>query len=105
MMDGVQAPLIIRVPDEINPHRHLYDYDENNHVIMMQTWLNTRGLDKFMLYRYGGETRSPDALLINGLGRFEFFNKFMNRTDFMDTARFRVEKVPNFLIRLRFFDF
>lgn len=104
-MDGMSAPLIVRLPDEINPHKRLYDYDINSHVIMIQDWNNVRGSEKYQVYRFGSGSQSPDALLVNGLGRFEFFNKYTNRTDFMDSARFRVQKVKfafiNFYYRYR----
>lgn len=97
-MDGVIGPLIIRIPDELNRHRRLYDYDLVSHIIIIQDWNNIRGLDKQQLYINGGGSASPDALLINGLGRFEFFNHFSNKTDFMDPARFRVQKVKIYIL-------
>ncbi|CAL1709847.1 unnamed protein product [Somion occarium] len=59
--DGLRGPLIIYDPRD--PHRHLYDIDNEGTVITLADWLHTMALK-------GPQFPTPDSTLINGKGRF-----------------------------------
>lgn len=92
-MDGVVGPLIVKVPDVINPVKKLYHFDLSAHIIVIQDWYNIRGIDTFYFHTKGGREAYADAILVNGLGRFPFFDKKTNKTFFTKPAKFIVEKV------------
>ncbi|KAF8448747.1 laccase [Boletus edulis BED1] len=60
--DGLRGPLVIYDPDD--PHKHLYDVDDANTVITLSDWFHEPS-SKLTKGPF-----SPDATLINGLGRY-----------------------------------
>ncbi|EDV99904.1 oxidoreductase OpS5 [Drosophila grimshawi] len=54
---GLAGPLIVRQPIKLNPHAHLYDYDQTEHVIMIQDWV------------HNFDESIAENILINGRGR------------------------------------
>ncbi|XP_022210445.2 laccase-3 [Drosophila obscura] len=54
---GLAGPLIVRHPAKLNPHAHLYDFDQTEHVIMIQDWVHN-----FV-------ESVAENILINGRGR------------------------------------
>ncbi|XP_017140747.1 laccase [Drosophila miranda] len=54
---GLAGPLIVRQPAKLNPHAHLYDFDQTEHVIMIQDWVHN-----FV-------ESVAENILINGRGR------------------------------------
>ncbi|EDW66193.1 uncharacterized protein Mco4 [Drosophila virilis] len=54
---GLAGALIVRQPLKLNPHAHLYDFDQSEHVIMIQDWV------------HNFDESVAENILINGRGR------------------------------------
>ncbi|KAL3276760.1 hypothetical protein HHI36_012127 [Cryptolaemus montrouzieri] len=98
--DGVFGPLIVRVPDEENPHRDLYDFDLDEHVIILMDWDHVTGTQKFTSHHHSDGDNKPTNLLVNGLGKFSVANITDNSTSLMPTARFIVKKGKRYRFRI-----
>ncbi|KAJ3482317.1 hypothetical protein NLI96_g7058 [Meripilus lineatus] len=61
--DGLRGPLVIYDPED--PHRHLYDVDDENTVISLTDWYHTPAIQLPL-----PPARFPNSTLINGLGRY-----------------------------------
>nr|AID59411.1 laccase 3 precursor [Cerrena sp. HYB07] len=59
--DGLRGPFVVYDPSD--PHASLYDVDDESTVITLADWYHT-------LARLGAAFPTPDATLINGLGRY-----------------------------------
>ncbi|EMD32460.1 laccase [Gelatoporia subvermispora B] len=59
--DGLRGPLVVY--DPLDPHRHLYDVDDESTVITIADWYHTAST-------LGPRFPTFDTTLINGLGRF-----------------------------------
>nr|QMP96877.1 laccase C precursor [Cerrena sp.] len=59
--DGLRGPFVVYDPND--PHASLYDVDDESTVITIADWYHT-------LARLGAAFPTPDATLINGLGRY-----------------------------------
>ncbi|KAF7979273.1 hypothetical protein HWV62_42962 [Athelia sp. TMB] len=59
--DGLRGPLVIYDPED--PHRHLYDIDDESTVITLADWYHTPAPQIIGIAQ-------PDATLINGAGRY-----------------------------------
>ncbi|KAI0317042.1 laccase [Amylostereum chailletii] len=59
--DGLRGPLVIYDPND--PHRQLYDIDDESTVITLADWYHYLSTDPHPI-------PSPNSTLINGLGRF-----------------------------------
>ncbi|XP_055915066.1 LOW QUALITY PROTEIN: uncharacterized protein LOC129948201 [Eupeodes corollae] len=73
-LNGQYGALIIRKPDDDNPHIGSYDYDLPEHNILISDWKHTYGENSFP----GIPNREsfPDSLLINGRGTYVDKNTF-----------------------------
>jgi len=71
--DGLAGPLIVRVPDEDNVHRDLYDADLDEHVLIFQDWVHKIGIDMFIPHHWDDGTNKADSFIVNGKGRFKNF--------------------------------
>lgn len=91
--DGAFGAFIVRVPEEKDPHCDLYDFDLNEHVIILLDWGQEHGLQKFIAHHHSDGDNKPQTLLVNGLGRYESFKDDNNETIYIPTARFVVEQV------------
>lgn len=66
--DGVFGPLIVHEPIEDNPYASAYDYDLAEHIIIVNDWINTTTIAKFIAHiDYEGDNK-PNSILINGKG-------------------------------------
>lgn len=81
--------MIVRVPDESDPHRSLYDYDLSSHVMVVLDWLHESGMSKFLMHHHSDGDNKPDTLLVNGRGLYQFTNV----TGGVRPPRFDVEQV------------
>lgn len=70
--DGVSGLLIVRQPEEDEPHSDLYDHDLNEHGIMIQEWPEILGVFIFNEANHAGRRPGPAmrSVLVNGRGRF-----------------------------------
>ncbi|KOB77130.1 Laccase 1 [Operophtera brumata] len=68
--DGTNGALIIREPKLNSSHGLLYDIDSSEQVIMVSDWLNNGAINLFTDHHHSSGGNSPEALLINGRGRF-----------------------------------
>ncbi|CAG5118317.1 unnamed protein product, partial [Candidula unifasciata] len=69
--DGFFGGLVIRLPPELDPHRHLYDYDLSEHSILLIDWGERTSAETFAFDFHGGSASSPTTVLVNGLGTSE----------------------------------
>lgn len=89
--DGLFGNLIVRRTPKIDQLRNLYDYDE--HVMIISDWDHEMGLTKFLGHYHSDGDNKPPNLIINGLGRFLNYDKFLSN---MPLATFNVKKVKRF---------
>lgn len=80
------------MPEDIDPHCKLYDYDLSSHVNIILDWTIETGITKFVAHHHSDGDNKPSSILVNGLGRFQEF-KDGNNTLYAPTARFFVEQV------------
>ncbi|CAE6436574.1 unnamed protein product, partial [Rhizoctonia solani] len=65
-VDGLRGPLVIYPKD---PHKHLYDVDDEKTVLVLGDWYHTPSKE---ILESGNVTRQrPDSATINGKGRFD----------------------------------
>ncbi|XP_044756692.1 laccase-4-like isoform X2 [Coccinella septempunctata] len=94
--DGVFGAFIVHVPEEEDFHKQLYDYDLEEHVIIIMDWDHVTGMQKFTSHHHNDGDNKPTNLLVNGLGRYAADN-----TSFlMPTARFKVKKGYRYRFRI-----
>lgn len=92
-VDGAFGPLIVRVPDEENPHKHHYDFDLSEHVMVIIDWNSELGIEMFLAHHHNDGTNKSPTILINGLGRFKTFYGRANKPIYTPPARFKVKQV------------
>ncbi|CAG9772969.1 unnamed protein product [Ceutorhynchus assimilis] len=89
-VDGCYGPLVVRVPEESNPHIPEYDYDLSLHTMILIDWERITGMEKFLYHHHSVGDNKPATLLINGMGNGkEFVSE--NKTIYTPLARFPVE--------------
>ncbi|KAJ1303886.1 hypothetical protein OPQ81_008298 [Rhizoctonia solani] len=66
-VDGLRGPLVIYDPKD--PHRRLYDVDDENTVLIIGDWYHTSS--KAILASGSVALQRPDSATINGKGRFD----------------------------------
>lgn len=69
-IDGLRGPLVIYDPKD--PHRHLYDIDNEKTVLVLGDWYHTSS--KEILASRNITRQRPDSATINGKGRFDPVN-------------------------------
>ncbi|BFZ06751.1 hypothetical protein BsWGS_09789 [Bradybaena similaris] len=69
--DGFFGGLVIRKPYELDPHRHLYDYDLPEHYILLNDWSEKTTGETFALEFHSTGRNEPSTILVNGLGTSE----------------------------------
>ncbi|XP_050461961.1 uncharacterized protein LOC126856957 [Cataglyphis hispanica] len=69
-MDGIFGSLIVRQPPEHDPQSHLYDYDLSTHVLIINDWMHEPAVNRFPGRRFNHTGQNPDAILINGKGKY-----------------------------------
>ncbi|KAK9884427.1 hypothetical protein WA026_007274 [Henosepilachna vigintioctopunctata] len=93
--DGVFGSLIVKVPEEKDPHKDLYDFDLDDHVIILIDWNHVMGIQKFTSHHHSDGDNKPANLLVNGIGRF-----IGNDSELMPTERFKVKKGYRYRFRV-----
>ncbi|CAG5132069.1 unnamed protein product, partial [Candidula unifasciata] len=97
--DGVFGALIVRQAADREPHRHLYDYDLPEHVMIVNDWVTVDTADRLAELVHIRENLN-ETILINGMGQFQqFVNNETNATVFTPRANFTV--TPGFRYRFR----
>lgn len=66
--DGLRGVLIIYDPND--PLKHLYDVDDESTIITLADWYHDQAPDAQKGFFETGKVPTPDAGLINGVGRF-----------------------------------
>ncbi|KAH8104296.1 laccase [Phellopilus nigrolimitatus] len=64
--DGLRGPLVIYDPED--PHKDLYDIDDDSTIIQLADWYHT--VSSSLFPNPTNTTPTPDSTLINGLGRW-----------------------------------
>ncbi|KAF5297473.1 hypothetical protein FQR65_LT10009 [Abscondita terminalis] len=98
--DGAFGSLIVRTPEEEDPHFDLYDYDLSEHIMVILDWGPQTGLNKFIAHHHSNGTNKAENLLVNGKGRFKEFGKNGNETIYTPTERFVVERGYRYRFRV-----
>ena len=66
---------MVRRYEAEDPHRSLYDYDLQEHVITVNDWLNTTSIEKFADSHHNDGANKATSILINGKGvAVDFYN-------------------------------
>ncbi|XP_059478414.1 uncharacterized protein LOC132198398 isoform X2 [Neocloeon triangulifer] len=94
-MDGLTGSIIVRSLKD--PSFQHYDWDLPSHVIVLQDWLHQYTAERLPGPRRFRRGQRPDALLINGRGRF--INPVTNSSNGIPLSEFRV--FPGFRYRFR----
>ncbi|KAF4524251.1 hypothetical protein B566_EDAN008797 [Ephemera danica] len=95
-MDGVTGALIVRSPkDPSLPH---YDWDLSEHVVVLQDWMHFFTATKFPGPRVINRGMLPQAILINGRGRFR--DPVTNVSNTIPLSEFRVKAGLRYRFRL-----
>ncbi|CAH2098222.1 unnamed protein product [Euphydryas editha] len=97
--DGAAGALIIRKPKSQDPYGNMYDYDKSEHVIIVTDWIHELSVGMFTDHHHAKGDNKPPTLLINGVGRFRFFND-SSRPTYMQAARFDVEQGYKYRFRV-----
>ncbi|KAJ8954970.1 hypothetical protein NQ318_000401 [Aromia moschata] len=98
--DGAFGALLVRIPEEEDPHFQFYDYDLSSHVFIIIDWEKETGMEKFLSHHHNDADNKPTTLLVNGLGRFKEFDSATNETAYTPTARFTVEQGYRYRFRV-----
>nr|XP_022908342.1 laccase-4-like [Onthophagus taurus]XP_022908343.1 laccase-4-like [Onthophagus taurus] len=96
--DGAFGAIIVRTPDDINPHKDLYDYDE--HSILITDWMEHTGLHKFLSHYHSIGDNKPTSILVNGKGKYLRFSQKDGTEVFTPIERFVVKKGFKYRFRL-----
>ncbi|RVE44181.1 hypothetical protein evm_011175 [Chilo suppressalis] len=89
--DGAAGAFVVRKPKSQDPHGTLYDYDRSEHTMIVTDWIHELSVAMFTNYHHSSGDSKPPNLLINGFGRFKFFNDSA-KPIYMKAARFNVEQ-------------
>ena len=79
--DGLHGAFIVREPQSEDPHGDLYDFDLEDHVIMLSDWLVKMARSRHTGHHHSDEDNKPASALINGIPprRSHFFCKVAKR--------------------------
>ncbi|XP_050293689.1 uncharacterized protein LOC126734191 [Anthonomus grandis grandis] len=99
-VDGCYGPLIVRIPEDYDPHDPLYDFDLSSHIMMLIDWERVTGMEKFLYHHHSIGDNKPTTLLVNGHGRFKEFVDRDNSTYNTPLARFTVEQGYRYRFRV-----
>ncbi|XP_033638235.1 laccase-5-like [Asterias rubens] len=98
--NGAVGSLVIRQAAPAEIHNRLYDYDLQEHVIIMQDWVNQLMIDRFTRIVYGDLELAPDSMLINGKGRYrEFIDESSNQSVYTPREVFHVQRGNTYRFR------
>ena len=90
--DGVFGAIIVKPKNDLNSKE--YDYDLNEHVIILNDWFDETIISKFAFNHHGTtDNDKPTAILINGRG-------FDSRENNTPLAVFNVQKGFRYRFRL-----
>ena len=68
--------MIVRKYEDKNPFLSKYDYDLQEHIIILNDWVNETTVSKFTNYHHNEGNNKPTSILINGKGSaFRFTDK------------------------------
>ncbi|RVE45692.1 hypothetical protein evm_009662 [Chilo suppressalis] len=92
--DGAAGAFVVRKPKSQDQHGTLYDYDRSEHTMIVTDWIHELSVAMFTNYHHSSGDSKPPNLLINGFGRFKFFNDSA-KPIYMKAARFNVEQISS----------
>ncbi|KAK9884425.1 hypothetical protein WA026_007272 [Henosepilachna vigintioctopunctata] len=95
--DGIFGGLIVRAPREKDLHRNRYDFDLDEHVIIITDWDHSLVTQKYTAHYHNNIKYKSSNILVNGLGRL--FGERNNSVP-MPTARFKVKKGNRYRFRI-----
>ena len=96
------GPLIVRQPDSDNFHKHLYDEDLSEHVLMIQDWVHKSGVPMWYKHHWDDGSNKATSFLVNGRGRSRNFGVNSHPGLFTPVEELFVK--PNTRYRLRIID-
>lgn len=68
--DGAFGALIVREPRSEDPHSSLFDYDQSDHLMIIQDWTHLPSTSVFTAHHHGRADNKPPNILINGKGKY-----------------------------------
>lgn len=92
--DGIFGPFIVRQPVLHDPNSHLYDYDLDEHILMLSSWsheISSYSLDI-------QESMEISSILINGEG--SYFNPPSRTRSHLPKTRFSVKQGSRYRFRI-----
>ena len=99
--DGVFGPIIIHEYEKDNPYLNkYYDYDLEEHVIVLNDWINETSISKFAGHHHNDGDNKPNSILINGKGILKQFNSNNLSIIYTPRALFYVESNKKYRFRL-----
>ncbi|XP_046680742.1 laccase-1-like isoform X2 [Homalodisca vitripennis] len=93
---GVFGPLVVRSAPSAEDSL-LYDFDLSEHTIIINDWTRVTDMDKFQFFVQSNGNKSPEAIFVNGMGRY--FNDSIPLTH-TPLAVFTVQKGFRYRFRL-----
>ncbi|GAB6033503.1 hypothetical protein CHUAL_013382 [Chamberlinius hualienensis] len=99
MIDGIEGLFIARQPPNVDPNYNLYDYDLNEHAILINDWHNVTG---DVIHNVNTETNtnpkefSISSILVNGKGQGQPFGDGI----YTPVASFNVQQGNRYRFRL-----
>ncbi|XP_052228206.1 uncharacterized protein LOC127842632 [Dreissena polymorpha] len=97
--DGLFGALVVRQPDELEPHLGIYDFDLPEHTLIVNDWLNELSINRFAHHHVAGGDNKPRSMLINGKGRLQNFTHEDNTTIYTPVHVFTVSRGRRYRFR------
>jgi L-ascorbate oxidase len=98
--DGVFGAFIVRTNSIENIHVKKYDFDQSEHIIIINDWLNITGIEKFVQHHHNNGDNKPDGILINGKGVYYEYQTSLKGIVETPRAVFTVKKGFRYRFRL-----
>ncbi|KAK9884426.1 hypothetical protein WA026_007273 [Henosepilachna vigintioctopunctata] len=97
--DGIFGGIVVRSPKNLDPHGSLYDFDLDEHVMVILDWDHVSETTKFTSHYHNVGDGKPITILVNGLGRYYGGKEQFGNLN-MPTARFTVKKGYRYRFRV-----
>jgi L-ascorbate oxidase len=98
--DGAFGAFIVRENSQDDIHAKKYDFDQSEHIIIINDWLNITGIEKFVQHYHNDGNIRADAILINGKGVYYEYQTSLKGIIETPRAVFTVKKGFRYRFRL-----
>ncbi|XP_070537860.1 uncharacterized protein [Ptychodera flava] len=97
--DGIFGAMIIRYPEQDDPHSDLYDEDLSEHMVFITDWLDEITMLKFVAHHHDKGDNQAEAMLINGKGKRRGYTDG-DDTHYTDREVYYVEQSMRYRFRM-----